>query len=74
MLGCITGYIVRKEEGKVCSACYDKIVGELDQPNPKLDFLKTKSYGFLSTPSRLLFVVVQLLELEYRTATTSVIY
>ena len=74
MLACITGYIVRKVEGKVCSVCYDKIVGELDQPNLNLDFLKTKSYGFLSTPSRLLLLVVQLSELEYRTATTSVIY
>ena len=27
----VAGYIVRKVEGNVCSVCFDKIIGELDQ-------------------------------------------
>ena len=74
MLTYIAGYIVRKVEGKVCSVCLDKIIAELNQSNSNLDFLKTKSYGFLSTPSRLLLGIVQLLKLEYRKATASITY
>ena len=73
VLAYIAGYIVRKVKGKVCAVCCDKITGELDS-NPNLDFLKSKTYGYLSTPSKLLLGVVQLLELEYRKAITSVIY
>jgi hypothetical protein len=73
VLAYIAGYIVRTVKGKVCSICCEKITGDLDS-NPNLDFLKTKSYGYLSTPSKLLMGVVQMLELEYRKAITSVIY
>ena len=41
----IAGYIVRKVERKVCSVSLDKIIGELDESNPNLDFLKTESLG-----------------------------
>ena len=74
VLAYIAGYIMRKVKGKVCSICCNKITGELDPSNPNLDFLKTKSYGYLSTPSNLLLGVVQLLELEYRKVITSDIY
>ena len=46
MLAYIADHIAREAKGKVCSV-YDRITQKLNQSNPNLGFLKTKSYRCL---------------------------
>ena len=75
ILAYISGYIVRKLKGKICSPCANKIVGTLDPDHYAYqDFIAKKSYGKLIAPSNTLLGVVQLLELKYRKVIDSVVH